>query len=216
MNLRYSTYGFAPGYRDLLIELKDDEGNVHDLHLTPSDVERMAWACHEAARSGEREPIDWEQYPQPLSWPASPRGWKPTPTDQSEADRTRAAAEFPDPLRAFIAYDEGEPRLSRGQMAREDASTTRLAYSQWRAHQHACYMERIAAREHGFPEPLCRFVKFSDEGNPMFARARAEGHRHGANAQAQWDAYYAKELADLAARADAAKAKIAGIIGKSD
>jgi hypothetical protein len=216
MNLSYGNYGFAPGYRDLTIEVKDEKGNIHELRLTPRDVERVAWACHEAAKSGEREPLDWEQHPQPLSWPASPRGWKPLPKAQTAADRARADAEFPDPLRAFIAYDEGEPQLSRGQMVGEDASTTRLAYRQWSAHQHACYLERVAAREHGFPEPLCRFVTASEDGNPTFARARAAGHRDGAKAEAQWDAYHAKRLADLAARADAAKGKIAGIIGKDD
>lgn len=214
MNLRYSTYGFAPGYRDLTIEVKDEKGNVHELRLTPRDVERMAWACHEAAKSGEREPLDWEQHPQPLSWPASPRGWKPLPKAQTAADRERAAAEFLPPLRHFIAYDEGEPRLDRGQMTGYGASITSDAYRQWSAHQHAAYLERVAARDHGMPEPLCRFVTFSEDGNPMFARARAAVHSDGAKAEAQWDAYYAKRLADLAARVDAAKRKIADIIGK--
>ncbi|MEY9419402.1 hypothetical protein ABIF69_005844 [Bradyrhizobium japonicum] len=216
MNLRYSSCWFTPGYRKLTIELKDDKGNVHDLHLTPRDVERMAWACHEAARSGEREPIDWEQHPQPLSWPASPRAWKPLPKPQSEADAKRADAEFPTPLRHFIAYDEGEPRLHRGQMFGYGPSITMSAARQWAAHQNACYRERVAARDLGMPEPLCRFVTFSEEGNPMFARARAAGHRDGAKAEAQWDAYYAKRLADLAARAEADKCKIAGTIGKRD
>lgn len=79
-NLKYVTYSYAPGYRDLALKLVDDEGREYRLWLPPEDVQTLIFACAEATgQIGIHPPIDWDAYPATIRWP-SLTPWQAGPT----------------------------------------------------------------------------------------------------------------------------------------
>lgn len=81
--LRYVTSGFAPGYRDLTLNCVDSDGNEYRLELRPDDVQRVIFACADAAKQiGNDPPLDWDQYKTQIFWP-NVTPWKRGDLEQS-------------------------------------------------------------------------------------------------------------------------------------
>lgn len=62
----------------------DKEGKTREIRFTAKAVQDLIYAVADAGRQGEREPIDWKEFPQPFYWPRIGRQWTPQSPKKSE------------------------------------------------------------------------------------------------------------------------------------
>lgn len=71
ISLTLRTSGYAPGYRDLSLIVVDASGREYDLRLRPQDVQSLIFDCASVTKQiNDHPPLDWDQYPATIMWPA--------------------------------------------------------------------------------------------------------------------------------------------------
>lgn len=97
--LRLQGIWTAPGYRTLTLDLVDPATQkVQRVHLSAEDVQRLIFGCADAVRQiGRGEPpIDWDDFPFQIVWPAvTPWAKGTAPAVAEPAHQIEGAHGFP-------------------------------------------------------------------------------------------------------------------------